>query len=82
MGQEETQRPDRLPDSDHEVIVVLETIHLSTPEFDTAPKSHEVISYKYQTGQDDVASKLQCASIVLTTTCPINAQTLGDAPFM
>ncbi len=79
---EEIQAPKKLPGNGHEVIVDLETIHHSTPEFDTAPSTHEIIEYKYSTAQDDIADRLKFASIVLTVTCPINAQTLGEAPYL
>ena len=79
---EEIQVPKKLPGDGHEVIVDLETIHHSTPEFDTAPSTHETIQYLYSTAQDGIADRLKFASIVLTVTCPINAQTLGEAPYL
>ena len=79
---EEIQVPKKLPGTGHEVIVDLETIHHSTPEFDTEPSTHETIKYLYSTVQDDIADRLKFASIVLTVTCPINAQTLGEAPYL
>lgn len=79
--EEEVLVPKKLPDDTHEVIVVLETIHVPTPEFDTSSKTHEVLKYKY-TGPKDVAARIKNASIVFVTTCTLGADNLGEAPYL
>ncbi|KAJ9148603.1 Glycerate dehydrogenase [Pleurostoma richardsiae] len=75
-------RPKKLPDETHEVIVVLEAIHVAMPEVDTSPRTHEVLSYPRTSPADDVAARVRDASIVIVTTCAINAKTLGEAPYL
>lgn len=79
--EEELLVPKRLPDDTHEVIVVLETIHVPMPEVDTGCKTHEVLLYKY-TGPKDVAARIKNASIVFVTTCTLSAESLGEAPYL
>jgi hypothetical protein len=79
---EKTQKPERLPSETHHVIVDLECLQIDTPVFDLSPLTHETIKYKFQTFEDEVAEKLQYASIIITTTCLINAKTLGEAPYL
>lgn len=79
---EDIKQPQKLPDSTHEVIVDLENVHLGLPDFDLAPKTHELIVYKFLTAKDDIPERLKGASIALMCTCPINAVTLGKAPYM
>jgi hypothetical protein len=80
---EKIQRARRLPDETHHVIVKLETIHVpATTNLDTTPFTHELIGYSFTTPKDDVAGRIQDASIVISTTCPLNAETMGKAPFL
>lgn len=74
--------PKKLPDETHHVIVALEAVHTRLPDFDTAPLTHEVLAYDFTTPKDDVAERVRCASIIITTTCAINATTLGEAPYL
>ncbi|VUC28087.1 unnamed protein product [Clonostachys rosea] len=76
--------PKKLPDDSHHVIVKLETIHVPAASVDTSPFSHEFISYKF-TPKEDIAlvkERVKYASIIATTTVPINAETLGEAPYL
>ncbi|KAL0939671.1 glycerate dehydrogenase [Colletotrichum truncatum] len=74
----------RLPSATHHVIVKLETIHVSLPEIDTGDLTHEVIGYKYTRPTDTAvaAARVRPASILITTTVPITAETLGEAPYL
>ncbi|CAG9949819.1 unnamed protein product [Clonostachys rosea f. rosea IK726] len=76
--------PKKLPDGSHHVVVKLETIHVPATSVDTSPFSHEFISYEYTPKEDTalVAERIKYASIVATTTVPINAQTLDKAPYL
>ncbi|KAM0431448.1 hypothetical protein ACHAPT_005425 [Fusarium lateritium] len=78
------QSPVRLPDDTHHVIVKLETVHVPAPTIDIAPFTHELITYEYTspTAKDLIAARIHDASIVTLTTVPINAETLGDAPYL
>ncbi|KAF6796530.1 Glycerate dehydrogenase [Colletotrichum sojae] len=78
------KQPARLPDSTHHVVVKLETIHVPAPEVDTADLTHEVIGYHYTPPSETAlaAARIRPASIVITTTVPINAETLGEAPYL
>ncbi|KAH7121638.1 D-isomer specific 2-hydroxyacid dehydrogenase [Dactylonectria macrodidyma] len=80
----DVKTPAKLPDGSHHVIVKLETIHVPATELDTTPFSHEQITYEYTPPGDTtlIAERVRNASIVATTTVPINANTLGDAPFL
>ncbi|KAH7116563.1 D-isomer specific 2-hydroxyacid dehydrogenase [Dactylonectria estremocensis] len=80
----DVKTPAKLPDDTHHVIVKLETIHVAATELDTTPFSHEQIAYEYTPPGEAalIAERIRPASIVATTTVPINADTLGDAPFL
>ncbi|GKT55763.1 glycerate dehydrogenase [Colletotrichum tofieldiae] len=80
----EVKKPARLPSPTHHVIVKLETIHVSVPDIDTGSMTHEVIGYEY-TRPSEVgvaASRAWPASVLITTTVPINKETLGEAPYL
>ncbi|KAM0324789.1 hypothetical protein ACHAQA_007755 [Verticillium albo-atrum] len=82
--QQEIIHPQKLPDDTHHVIVKLEAIHVNAPEVDTSPYTHETIEYEYTapTAYEITAARIREASIILTTTVPVNAQTLGEAPYL
>ncbi|OLN81172.1 Glycerate dehydrogenase [Colletotrichum chlorophyti] len=81
---EEVKQPARLPDATHHVVVKLETIHVPVPEIDTAGMTHEVIGYEYTPPSDNglAAARVRPASVLITTTVPISAATLGEAPYL
>ncbi|KAF9872769.1 glycerate dehydrogenase [Colletotrichum karsti] len=80
----EIEHPANLPSPTHHVIVKLETIHVAVPEIDTGALSHEVIGYEYTRPSESAvaAARVRPASILITTTVPINADTLGEAPYL
>ncbi|WQF78582.1 Putative D-isomer specific 2-hydroxyacid dehydrogenase, catalytic domain-containing protein [Colletotrichum destructivum] len=80
----EVKKPARLPSPTHHVVVKLETIHVPLPDVDTGTLTHEVIGYEYtRPSQPGVAAaRAWPASVLITTTVPINAETLGDAPYL
>ncbi|KAI8653560.1 hypothetical protein NCS55_01343100 [Fusarium keratoplasticum] len=80
----EVQSPARLPDDTHHVIVKLETIHVPAPAIDLSPLTHELITYEYTppAAKALIAARIHDASIVTLTTVPINAETLGEAPYL
>ncbi|KAK7732253.1 hypothetical protein SLS53_008542 [Cytospora paraplurivora] len=83
MPSEQTPTPKRLPSDTHEVIVVLESIHVPWEDFDSSPKTHEVLLYKNtNAGEDDVVARIKDASIVICTICRLSAETLKQAPYL
>ncbi|KAL1873885.1 hypothetical protein Daus18300_003757 [Diaporthe australafricana] len=83
MPSEPTLVPRQLPSDRHEVIAVLESIHVPWEEFDSSPKTHEVLLYKNtDAGEDDVAARVKDASIVICTICKLTAETLKQAPYL
>ncbi len=75
--------PQRLPDDNHIVVVALENTHPVPTDMDLPlGRTSEVLIYQHSTAEDDVAARVQCATVVVTTTCPINAATLGEAPHL
>ncbi|RSL63224.1 hypothetical protein CEP54_005295 [Fusarium duplospermum] len=84
QGVEEVKAPARLPDDTHHVIVKLETIHVPAPTIDLSPLTHELIPYEYTppAAKALIAARIHDASIVTLTTVPINAETLGEAPYL
>lgn len=80
----EVKQPARLPDATHHVIVKLETIHVAVPEIDTAGMTHEVVAYEYTRPAESAvaAARVRPASVLITTTVPINKATLGEAPYL
>ncbi|KAF3015108.1 hypothetical protein E8E14_012724 [Neopestalotiopsis sp. 37M] len=80
---EPIRQPQRPALADHEVIVLLEGVHLTFEDIDTAPlKTHEMITYHRVTAPAEVRERIQCASIVIATQCRINAESLGEAPHL
>ncbi|GKT43367.1 glycerate dehydrogenase [Colletotrichum spaethianum] len=74
----EVKKPARLPSTTHHVVVKLETIHVPLPDIDTGSMTHEVIGYEY-TRPSEVgvaAARVWPASVLITTTVPINKETL------
>lgn len=83
MPSEPTLTPKQLPTPQHEVIAVLESIHVPWEEFDSNPRTHEVLLYKNtNAGSDDVAARIRDASIVICTICRLSAETLKQAPYL
>ncbi|KAI1300900.1 D-isomer specific 2-hydroxyacid dehydrogenase [Xylaria venustula] len=74
--------PKQLPSPTHEVIVVLEEVHFAVDHVDTAPQSHEIVSYHHISKADEVRCRIQCASIVIATQAFITAESLGEAPYL
>ncbi|KAK6199746.1 poly(A)-specific ribonuclease [Pestalotiopsis sp. IQ-011] len=75
-------RPARLPSAAHDVVVLLEGVHITFDDIDTAPRSHELITYHRVTAAADIRERVQCASIVIAPQCHINAESLGEAPYL
>ncbi|KAI3401148.1 hypothetical protein diail_294 [Diaporthe ilicicola] len=83
MPSEPTLTPQRLPSDGHEVIAVLESIHVPWEDFDSSPGTHEVLLYNNTiAGEDDVAARIRDASIVICTICRLTAETLKQAPYL
>ncbi|TDZ29986.1 Glycerate dehydrogenase [Colletotrichum spinosum] len=79
------KKPARLPDATHHVVVKLETIHVAVPDIDTgSATTHEVVGYEYTRPSEAevAAARVWPASILITTTVPISAATLGEAPYL
>ncbi|KAI0545096.1 D-isomer specific 2-hydroxyacid dehydrogenase [Xylaria curta] len=76
------KEPKQLPSPTHEVIVVLEEVHLAVDHIDTTPRSHEIISYHRIAKADEIRCRIQCASIVIATQAAITAESLGEAPYL
>ncbi|KAI8633823.1 D-isomer specific 2-hydroxyacid dehydrogenase [Xylariaceae sp. FL1651] len=76
--------PRQLPSSTHDVIVVLEEVHLSIDEndIDVGCRSHELISYRRISKPDEICRRIQCASIVIATQAFITNESLGEAPYL
>ncbi|KUI72009.1 Glycerate dehydrogenase [Cytospora mali] len=83
MPSEQTLVPKQPPSDIHEVIVVLESIHVPWEDFDSSPKTHEVLLYKNTNAkEDDVVARIRDASIVICTICNLPAETLKHAPYL
>ncbi|KAK1638735.1 D-isomer specific 2-hydroxyacid dehydrogenase [Colletotrichum phormii] len=84
----EIKKPARLPSATHHVIVKLETIHVPPPEVNDGDLgenvTHEVIGYEYTRPSESAvaAARAWPASVLITTTVPINKETLGEAPYL
>ncbi|KAI1746989.1 D-isomer specific 2-hydroxyacid dehydrogenase [Xylaria castorea] len=74
--------PKQFPSPTHEVIVVLEEVHLAVDHINTTPRSHEIISYHRIAKADEIRCRIQCASIVIATQAAITAESLGEAPYL
>ncbi|KAL2752113.1 hypothetical protein ACRALDRAFT_1058896 [Sodiomyces alcalophilus JCM 7366] len=83
-SESDVRHPRKLPDSTHHVLVKLEAIHVDMPGVDVLPFTYEIIEYEYTPSEntDLVAGRIRDASIVITTTTPINAVTLGEARYL
>lgn len=82
MASNTLKTPQQLPSSTHEVIVVLEETHLVVDDVDTAPRSHQLVSYFNVSQADEVRERIQCASVVIATQALITAESLGEAPYL
>ncbi|KAK9413613.1 putative D-isomer specific 2-hydroxyacid dehydrogenase NAD-binding domain-containing protein [Seiridium unicorne] len=82
MSLDALKLPKHLPSLTHEVVVLLEGVHMTIEHVDTAPHSHELISYHRITKADEIRERIQCASIIIATQCLITADSLGDAPHL
>ncbi|KAI5925557.1 glycerate dehydrogenase [Camillea tinctor] len=82
MAGDELKHPQKLPSSTHEVIVLLDGINFILDNVDTAPQSHELISYHYMVQTHEIRERVQQASIVIATQAPINGESLGEAPYL
>lgn len=88
MPSEPTLAPSKLPSDAHEVIAVLESIHVPWVEpvdlGGGAPeKTYEALVYRNTVaGEDDVAARIRDASIVVCSTCRLTGETLGKAPYL
>ncbi|ROW07393.1 hypothetical protein VMCG_03855 [Cytospora schulzeri] len=83
MPSEQTLVPKQLPSDTHEVIAVLESIHVPWEDFDSSPRTHEVLLYQNTNAkEDDVVARIKDASIVICTTCKLPAETLKQAPYL
>ncbi|KAI1081456.1 D-isomer specific 2-hydroxyacid dehydrogenase [Whalleya microplaca] len=82
MAVDTLKLPERLPSLTHEVIVLLEGVHMTIEDVDTAPKSNELISYHRIIKADEVRDRIQCASVVIATQALITANSLGEAPYL
>ncbi|KAF4775087.1 D-isomer specific 2-hydroxyacid dehydrogenase [Colletotrichum scovillei] len=84
----EVKKPVRPPSATHHVIVKLETIHVPPPEVNDgdlgAGVTHEIIGYEYTRPSESAvaAARAWPASVLITTTVPINGETLGEAPYL
>ena len=79
---EEILVPKKLPDEGHAVVVTLESSQIPMPEIDTSPLTHETLVYRYTNAKDDIAARIKDASIVVTTICPLRADTIRKAPYL
>lgn len=62
--------------------MVLEETHLVVDDVDTAPRSHQLVSYFNVSQADEVRERIQCASVVIATQALITAESLGEAPYL
>ncbi|KAG6360808.1 hypothetical protein INS49_011875 [Diaporthe citri] len=83
MQSESTLAPKQPPSDRHEVIAVLESIHVPWEDFDSSPRTNEALLYKNTiAGEDDIAARIRDASIVICTICRLTAETLRQAPYL
>jgi hypothetical protein len=82
MDTGDIKTPRALPSSSHEVIVVLEGVHMTLDAFDTGPRTNELIKYHRITTPNEMRERLQSASILIIIQALINAESLGEAPFL
>lgn len=87
MHSEPTLVPSRPPSATHEVIVVLETIHVPWLEEDPLDlggvpgRTYEALVYRNTNAAagDDVAARIRDASIVVCTQCRLTREVLAEA---
>lgn len=93
MSSEPTLTPSRLPSDEHEVIAVLESIHVPWEEpvdlGEVGPpearrkKTYEALVYRNTTvGVDDVVARIRDASVVVCAVCRLTRETLEKAPYL
>ncbi|OTB12492.1 hypothetical protein K445DRAFT_369360 [Daldinia sp. EC12] len=82
MALDTLKLPERLPSSTHEVIVLLEEVHIILNNIDTAPRTHEYISYRHINKEEEIRERIQCASIVIAPQAFITTDSLGEAPYL
>ncbi|KAI1340624.1 D-isomer specific 2-hydroxyacid dehydrogenase [Xylariaceae sp. FL0016] len=82
MAGDSPTQPQQLPSSTHHVVVLLDGVHMTLDDLDTAPYSHEVLSYHRVTEPSSIRERIQCASIVVSVQSHITAESLGDAPYL
>ncbi|KAH9908390.1 D-isomer specific 2-hydroxyacid dehydrogenase [Xylariomycetidae sp. FL2044] len=76
------KKPKQVPSSAHQVIVLLEAVHLTIEDIDTTPCTHELISYHRVTRAVEIRERIQCASIVIAIQSFITDESLGEAPYL
>lgn len=83
MASEPNLTPKSLPSQSHEVIAVLESIHVPWEPIDLSPRTYEALVYRNTVaGTDDVVARIKDASIVICTTCKLTGETLSQAPYL
>lgn len=83
MTSEALLTPKNPPSDSHEVIVVLESIHVPWEPIDLSPRTYEALVYRNTLpGIDDVAARIKNASIVICTICQLTGETLSQAPYL
>lgn len=83
MTLEPTLTPKSLPSPSHEVIVVLESIHVPWEPIDLSPRTYEALVYHNTVADtDDVVARIRNASIIICTTCKLTSEVLAQAPYL
>lgn len=73
----------QLPSDTHEVIVVLESIHVPWEDIDLSPKTHETLVYRNSVvGKDNIAARIKDASIIVCTIGKLPGEILAQAPHL
>lgn len=92
MASEPTLHPSRLPSDTHEVIAVLESIHvpweepvdLGSAAVGGGKKTYEALVYRNTVAHagDDVVARIRDASVVVCSTCRLTGEMLERAPYL
>lgn len=83
MNSEALLTPKNLPSDSHEVIVVLESIHVPWEPPDLSPRTYEALVYRNTSADtDDVAARIKNASVVICSVCRLTGETLSQAPYL
>lgn len=83
MLTEPVLEPKQLPSDTHEVIVVTESLHVGWEDISFSFKTHEALVYHNTiAGQDDIAARIQNASIIVCTICKLSGEDLAKAPYL